>query len=299
MENYMTLIRTPEERFKNLNGYTFAPNYLEINGARVHYLDEGAGEVILCLHGEPTWSFLYRKMIPILAGSGRVIAPDFIGFGKSDKYTEMSDYSFQMHRDTLTTFIEKLDLHNITVIVQDWGGLLGLRVATEMPQRFARLVILNTFLPTGEEKPSRAFKVWQAYSQRADVLDIGRVIDSACITDLSDEVIRGYEAPFPGKEYMAGAKIFPSLVPTEPHHPGVDSMKHARAVLSHWTKPAIVMFSDKDPILGGADKFFRRLIPTTQDQPEITIHNAGHFLQEDKGEEIAQHIVEFITRTPL
>lgn len=295
----MTLIRTPEERFANLIDYDFAPNYLEINGVRIHYVDEGSGEVILCLHGEPTWSFLYRKMIPILRGSGRVIAPDFIGFGKSDKYTEMSDYTFQMHRDMLVAFIEKLDLQNITVVVQDWGGLIGLRVATEMPERFARLVILNTFLPTGEEEPSRAFKVWQAYSKRVDTMDIANVIDSATVSSLTDEIKQGYDAPFPDKTYQAGAKIFPSLVPTAPDHPGVDSMKHARAVLREWDKPAIVMFSDKDPILGGARNFFRRLIPTAKDQPKIVIRDAGHFLQEDKGEEIAQHIVEFMARTPL
>jgi haloalkane dehalogenase len=293
----MPVIRTPEERFANLSGYPFEPHYLDLNDVRLHYVDEGAGQVILCLHGEPTWSYLYRKMIPILVPQGRVVAPDFIGFGKSDKYTRQDEYSFQMHCDTLLHFIEMLRLTDITVVVQDWGGLIGLRVAAEMPERFARLVILNTFLPTGEEKLNAAFTAWRLFAKSVPALPIGRIIRGATAQPVSKEIIRGYEAPFPNRRYQAGAKVFPALVPISAEMPGAAAMKRTRAVLGEWTKPALVMFSDKDPILGGAHQFFRQLIPTAREQPEITIHDAAHFLQEDKGEDIAEHIVAFLERT--
>lgn len=293
----MPLIRTPESRFKALPGYPFAPHYVEVGNGRMHYVDEGEGRPILCLHGEPTWSYLYRKMIPILAAVGRVIAPDLIGFGKSDKYTEAREYSFQMHRDALVAFIEALDLQEITVVVQDWGGLLGLRIAAEIPHRFARLVILNTFLPTGESRPSPAFTLWRLFARFTPILPIGLIVRVGTAQPLSRKVLGAYKAPFPGQRYKAGARVFPALVPVSPTMPGAAAMKQTRAALRQWQKPALVMFSDKDPILGGAHRFFRRLIPTARAQPEITIRNAGHFLQEDKGEEIATHIVTFLERT--
>jgi len=296
-ENIMSLLRTPEERFRNLPAYPFAPRYLEIGDARMHYVEEGEGSVILCLHGEPTWSYLYRKMIPTLSQAGRVLAPDWIGFGKSDKFTQPSDYSFQMHRDSLVTMIEALGLEDITVVVQDWGGLIGLRVVAEMPERFSRLIVLNTFLPTGEEEPSPAFTAWRRFAKRLPRLPIGRIIQQATVSEVSKEVLRAYEAPFPSAEYQAGAKIFPELVPIDPAMPGAAEMKRTRAVLSKWDKPTLVMFSDNDPILGGAHEFFRELIPTAKDQPKITIRDAGHFLQEDRGEEIAERIVAFLERT--
>jgi haloalkane dehalogenase len=293
----MSLIRTPEDRFENLPGFPFPPHYVEINGARVHYIDEGTGPVVLCLHGEPTWSYLYRKMIPILSPVSRVIAPDLIGFGKSDKFTEQSEYSIQMHRDTLVAFIGALELEDITLVVHDWGGLIGLRVAAEMPGLFSRLVILNTFLPTGEEKPTKAFITWKEFAHRVPRLPIGRIIQGSTVSDVPKEVLRAYEAPFPDKDYQAGAKIFPELVPIEADMPGVAEMKRARLGLKEWNKPALVMFSDSDPILGGAHQFFHDLIPSARDHPKITIRGAGHFLQEDKGEEIAEHIVAFLERT--
>jgi len=292
----MPIIRTPEERFDNLPGFPFEPHYVDVDGARMHYLDEGEGQPILCLHGEPTWSYLYRKMIPILSTAGRVIAPDYIGFGKSDKHTEQDKYTFQMHRDTLVNLIDALQLQNITVIVQDWGGMLGLRLVGEMPERFARLVILNTFLPTGARKPALAFRAWRAFARLVPSLPVGMILRLGTEQPMSKEVIRAYEAPFPSRKYKVGAKAFPQIVPVSPHIPGVESMKRARKVLGEWTKPALVMFSDNDPIMLGADRFFRRLIPSASDQPEITIRNAGHFLQEDKGEEIAQHVVDFMQR---
>lgn len=295
----MTVLRTPDERFENLPDFAFAPHYVEINGMRIHYVDEGEGELILCLHGEPSWSFLYRKMIGPLAERYRVVALDFVGFGRSDKYADMADYSFQMHRDTLVGFIEALDLWGITAVVQDWGGLIGLTVATELPERFARLVIMNTALPTGDEPMPRAFMVWRKFAQRAGTqMEIGRIFRNnlAAGGKLPDEVVAAYEAPFPDERYKAGAAVWPLLVPLEPTDAGADEMRAARRKLARWDKPALVMFSDSDPITGPAAAWFRRLIPTARLQPEITIQQAAHFLQEEKGEEVAAHILQFMKR---
>lgn len=295
----MTILRTPEERFQKLPDYDFAPHYIDIGDTRMHYIEEGCGdEIVLCLHGEPTWSFLYRHMIPPLARGFRVVSPDMIGFGKSDKYAAPADYSFQMHYDKLVGLIEALDLRNITLVCQDWGGLLGLTIAANHGDRFARLVVLNTFLPTGEEKISDAFMHWRAFSQKVGMrMQVGRLVAQTITNyDVPAEIVAAYDAPYPDDSYKAGAAVFPSLVPISPDMPGAKEMKAARNALSHWSKPALVMFSDGDPILGGAANFFRRLIPTAADQPEITIRGAGHFLQEEKGAEIAAEVIAFIKR---
>jgi len=297
----MPIISTPMERFENLPDYDFEPHYMMVGKCRVHYVDEGEGEVVLCLHGEPSWSFLYRKMIPLLAARHRVVAPDFIGFGKSDKYTEMEEYSFQMHRDTLVDFINKLALDDITLVCQDWGGLIGLRVASELPDRFARLVIMNTGLPTGEMPMGEGVMTWRSYVENTPDLPIGQIMQMAMADPdhLTPELVAAYEAPFPDRRYKAGAQTWPLLVPTKPDDPGADSMRKARDVFSKWTKPCLVMFSDGDPVTRGGDVLLRELIPSAKEQPEILIEGAGHFLQEEKGEEIARHILDFMERTPL
>lgn len=297
----MTLLRTPDERFRDLPGFPYEPRYLDWKGARVHYIDEGHGEPILCLHGEPTWSYLYRKMIPPLAAAHRVIAPDFLGFGRSDKFASIDDYSFQMHVHMLHGFIAGLGLHGVTLVCQDWGGLIGLRVAAEAPDRFARLVIMNTGLPTGDEPASDAFLAWRDFAVRVDDLPIGLIMRRTLANgdQVPEPVIAAYEAPFPDASYKAGARAFPRLVPISPDDPGSEGMRRTRARLAEWTRPALVLFSDGDPITRGGDRFFRRLIPSAALQPEITIRGGSHFLQEDKGEEIAAEILSFLARSPV
>ncbi len=297
-ENW-NVIRTPDDCFSNLPAFPYAAHYVTIDGLRIHYIDEGTGQIVLCLHGEPTWAFLYRKMIPLLTTAGyRVIAPDFVGFGRSDKYVQREAYSFQMHYKILLGLIYALKLQEITLIVHDWGGLIGLPVAAFNPAPFARLVILNTFLPTGEEKVTEGFLAWRMIAEKKELI-ASRSLKHGCFNgeDLPEDVIRAYDAPFPDARYKAGMQAFPLLVPIAPTDPGAKEMKDARRKLRSWNKPAIVIFAPDDPVLGAAGDFFRKLLPTAKDQPIIRIRKALHFLQEDKGEEVAQHIIDFISRT--
>lgn len=296
----MESLRTPDERFVNLPGYDFAPHYIEVNGLRVHHVDEGPPDAnpVLLLHGEPSWSYLYRKMIPVITDAGhRAVAPDFIGFGRSDKLVSRDDYSYQMHVDILAEFVERLDLRRITLFGQDWGGLIGLRVAAEHENRFARIVAGNTGLPTGDMSPPEAFLRWQRFSQEVPELDIGRLINGACVTNLPPEVIEAYDAPFPDNRYKAGARVFPALVPTSPDDPASEANRRAWEVFRRWEKPFLTAFSDGDPITRGGDRIFQSQVPGARGQPHTTITGAGHFLQEDKGEELAAVIVDFIART--
>ena len=297
----MPLIRTPEDRFDNLEKYPFAPHYVTVDGVRVHYVDEGHGDnVIFCLHGEPTWSYLYRHMIPLLAKSNRVIAPDLIGFGKSDKFTEMSDYSIALQIRAMTSLIEQLNLSNITLVCQDWGGVIGLPLATQLDNRFSRLVILNTALPTADRPITEGFKQWREFVQKTGKdLIASKVIEFSIINKdlLTPEVLRAYDAPFPNPDYTAAIAVYPLLIPIQETDAGVDIMREAREKLANWHKPALVMFSDMDVVLGGGDRFFRKHIPSAKDQPVISIEGAGHFLQEEKGEAIAGHILDFLART--
>lgn len=297
----MDVLRTPDERFSNLPRFPFAPHYVEIRSLRMHYVDEGPrdGEPVLLLHGEPSWSYLYRKMIPVLVDAGlRAVAPDFFGFGRSDKPASRDDYSYQFHVETLWEFVQALDLQGITLVGQDWGGLIGLRVAAEHPERFARIVAANTFLPTGDRPPGEAFLRWQRFSQEAPELPIGFIVSRGCVSELPPEVVAAYDAPFPDERYKAGARAFPLLVPTRPDDPASEANRRAWAVLERWEKPFLTAFSDSDPITRGADAIFRERVPGARGQPHVTIEGAGHFLQEDKGEELARVIVEFVRANP-
>jgi haloalkane dehalogenase len=298
-------LRTPDSAFENLPGYSFEPHYVEINGARLHYIDEGQGEVILCLHGEPSWSYLYRKFFPLLTQNYRVIAPDFLGFGKSDKPVNDDDCTYRFHFETLKAFVEQLDLQNITLVVQDWGGLIGLPFACTFPERFKRLVIMNTALPSGkgirnitELIKSFSFFMWRRASAGLVKKPIGTIIQMGCKTKLPPDVKNAYSVPFPDNSYKAAARKFPHLVPTSPRDEATPFMQLARKVLAGWDKPVQIIFSDGDPITGHLDKFFFKLIPSAAKNPIIKITGAGHFLQEDKGEEIAEHINRFIASNP-
>ncbi len=298
----MEVLRTPDERFANLPDYPFAPHYAEIDGLRIHYVDEGQAdaEPVLMLHGEPSWSYLYRKMIPIIVAAGyRAIAPDLVGFGRSDKPTQRTDYTYQRHVDWMAGLLEALDLKQATLVCQDWGGLIGLRVAAEHEDRFARIVTANTFLPTGDQPAGEAFLRWQRYSQEVPDFHAGGVIKGGCVTPLAPEVIEAYNAPYPDDSYKAGARQFPTLVPTSPDDPASAPNRQAWGVLQRWEKPFLCAFSDSDPITRGGDRFFQNVVPGAKGQPHTTIVGAGHFLQEDKGPELAQVIVAFLNSTKL
>jgi haloalkane dehalogenase len=293
----MKILRTPEEHFDNLPDYRFEPNYIEVDGLRMHYVDEGPrdGETVLMLHGEPSWSFLYRHMIPLFVQAGhRAIAPDLIGFGKSDKPSETEDYTYQRFVDWTKGWMDALSLENITLICQDWGSLIGLRLVAEHPERFARVVVGNGGLPTGSEKMSEAFTAWQEFSQKVSRLQIGRIVQNGTTTKLSKEVVKGYDAPFPEEEYKAGARIFPALVPTTPEDPAASANRQAWKALRKFEKPVLTAFSDSDPITSGGERIIQRLIAGAKDQPHTTIKDAGHFLQEDKGPELAKVVIDFM-----
>lgn len=293
-------LRTPDDRFENLPGYDFKPQYAAIDRLRVHYLDEGPADAnpVLMLHGEPSWCYLYRKMIPVLTAAGhRCIAPDLIGFGRSDKLAKREDYSFQFHVDVMTQFVQALDLTGITLVCQDWGSLIGLRVAAENPERFDRIVLANGGLPTGDQAAGDAFLKWREFSQTVEEFHIGGIIKGACVSELSQDIIDAYDAPFPDETYKEGARIFPVLVPITPDDPAAPANRKAWEALRKWDKPFLTAFSDSDPVTKGGEAVFQKLVPGTQGQPHTTIVGAGHFLQEDKGEELAQRVNEFIAST--
>jgi haloalkane dehalogenase len=297
----MNVLRTPDERFANLPGWTFAPHYVDVaSNIRMAYVDEGQryAAPVLLLHGEPSWSYLYRKMIPILVAAGhRVVAPDLVGFGRSDKPSERADYTYQAHVDWMAAFVGAIDLQKTTLVCQDWGGLIGLRIVAEHEARFARVVAANTFLPTGDRKPSPAFFAWQEFSQRVPELPVGKIVQTGCVTPLPDDVVRAYDAPFPDESYKAGARQFPMLVPTSPDDPAAPANRKAWTVLEKWSKPFLTAFSDKDPVTAGADRVLQKLIPGARDQAHVTIEGGGHFLQEDRGEELARVTADFIARS--
>jgi haloalkane dehalogenase len=287
------VFRTPDERFEGLPGYAFEPHYAEADGLRLHYVDEGEGEPVVCFHGEPTWAYLYRKMVPPLVEAGhRVVCPDYAGFGRSDKPTERGWYTYDRHVELTSRLLASLDLRGATVVVQDWGGPIGLRWTVENPDRVARLVVLNTGLFTG--RVSKGFLDWRDFAERNPDLPIGFVVNGATATELPEDVVRGYEAPFPNAEAKAGAAQFPLIVPTSDADPGAAEMRAVADELSRWDKPALVAFSDSDPVFPypRAGQAFCDLIPAAGEQ--VRIEGAAHFLQEDRGERIAEEIVRFV-----
>jgi haloalkane dehalogenase len=286
----MDVFRTPDERFADLPGYDFEPRYAEVDGLRLHYVDEGEGRPVVCFHGEPSWAYLYRKMVPPLVAAGhRVICPDMAGFGRSDKPTERGWYTYDRHLALMAGLLDQLDVRDAVAVVQDWGGPIGLRWAVENEDRAGALAILNTGLFTG--RVSKGFMAWRDFAERNPDLPVGFVIQSATTTELSDDVIAGYEAPFPTPESKAGAAQFPLLVPISEEQPGAAEMRAVMDDLSRWEKPALVAFSDSDPVFPypKAGQVFVDRIPGAGEQ--VCIEGAAHFLQEDRGERIAQEIL--------
>lgn len=285
-------MRTPDERFAQLPGFSHAPRYLEWQGLRAHYVDEGKGDrVFLCLHGEPTWSYLYRRMIPpFLASGARVVAPDFLGFGRSDKPVEESFYTFEMHRTFLLQFIERLDLTRITLVVQDWGGLLGLTLPMEMPERFERLLVMNTALGTGDVPLSEGFVAWRAYVNKTPDLPCGKLMQRTC-PHLTPAEADAYDAPYPDTASKAGARAFPNLVPDRPDAPGAALSRKARDWwMSAWKGESFMAIGAKDPVLG--PPVMNALRKWIRNCPEPYVHpEGGHFLQE-WGEDIAREVLE-------
>ncbi|WP_273443897.1 haloalkane dehalogenase [Neolewinella agarilytica] len=294
----MHFLRTPDDRFKNLSDYNFAPNYVDVShGLRMHYLDvnPGADQLIVCLHGEPSWSYLYRKMIPLLVAEGyRVIAPDLIGFGKSDKPVAESDYTYQRHVDWVRELLfDHLNLRNINLFIQDWGGLIGLRLLAEHTDRFKRIAAANTFMPTGDQNLGQGFEQWKAMTATMDPFPVGSLLQVGTVSQLSIQEMAAYDAPFPDETYKAGVRVFPSLVPSRPNDPATPANRAAWAKLRELQLPFLTLFSDSDPITIGVEKYFQKSIPGARGQPHLILKGGGHFLQEDCAREIVAALIPF------
>lgn len=296
----MEILRTPDERFENLPDYAFQPHYAELkSGLRLHYIDEGPRDArpVVMMHGEPSWSYLYRHMIPPVADGGyRVIAPDLIGFGKSDKPAALQDYSYDAHVGWMLEWFDSLDLTGVVLFCQDWGGLIGLRLVAARPEQFSAVVAGNTMLPTGQGTPSEAFLQWQQFSQTVPEFPTGKILQGATVRELSEAEVAAYDAPYPNEVYKAGARIFPALVPTAEDNPGAADNRQAWTVLSQWEKPFVTCFSDQDPVTKGGDAIFQKRVPGTKDQPHRVIKGGGHFLQEDKPDELAALILDVASK---
>jgi haloalkane dehalogenase len=306
----MKLLRTPEERFEKIPDFPFEPHYIEVDEIRIHYVDEGSNdeEVILLMHGEPSWSFLYRLMIPPLVKAGfRVVVPDLVGFGRSDKPTEQSDHTYAKHVDWMTKWMLSIDLKNITLFCQDWGSLIGLRMAIENQARFKRIVLSNGGLPTGAtdglvsdqaNENFERFKQWREFSRTTPSLPIKMILQMGTFTKLSRDVLKAYDAPFPDESFKAGARIMPSRVPITPDDPEREANTIAREQFKKWNKPFLTAFGDSDPITSGGDLMWHDLVPGAKGQKHTTIKNASHFVQEDGGPELAEIIINFIKDNP-
>ena len=299
----METLRTPDERFADLPDFPYAPHYAEISDQdggtlRVHYLDEGPrdGAPVLLLHGEPVWSYLYRSVMPpLLAAGHRVIVPDQVGFGRSDKPTQKSDYTYARHVAWMSALIfNELNLEDITFFGQDWGGLIGLRLVAAQPERFARVAISNTGLPTGDHPASEAFLQWQAFSQTSPEFSVGKIASGGSVQGFSEQTMAAYDAPFPDDSYKAGARIWPSLVCTSPDDVEASANREAWEALKKFDRPFLCCFGDQDPVTLGGDRPFRKLVPGAQNQPHTTMEGGGHFVQEDCGPELGALLVDFI-----
>lgn len=300
----MQLLRTPDDRFDNLPDYPFKPHYLEIRdqfedaSIRIHTIDEGGADSqpVLMLHGEPTWSYLYRKMVaPFVKGGYRVVVPDLPGFGKSDKPSRRSDYTYARHVAWMHDWLQAMDLRDIILICQDWGGLIGLRLVAAEPQRFARVVTSNTMLPTGDHSPGEAFMKWQKFSQEVPVFPTGKIVGGGTVKGLPDEVIAAYDAPFPDESFKEGARQFPVLVPTTPDNPESQANREAWNVLMGFEKPWLCAFGDSDPITSAAAPVIQKLVPGCHGQPHTTLQGGGHFIQEDCGEELMRVVLRWLS----
>ncbi len=291
------VLRTPDHRFEALPDFPWAPRYTELDGLRVARVDEGPRDApaVVLLHGEPSWSFLYRKMIPTLLDAGlRVVAPDLVGFGRSDKPADPRAYTYQRHVDWLRAHLRALDLRGATLFCQDWGGLLGLRLAAEETGLFARVCAANTYLPTGDERVPTAFHIWKNFAKYTPWFPIGRIVGSGCARGLDPAARRAYDAPFPGARYEAGARAFPALVPVRPDDPASAANRAAWETLSRWDAPFLTLFGRNDPITRGAERRLQHRIPGAKGQPHELLRGAGHFLQEDVGPELAARLVAWV-----
>lgn len=295
----MPALRTPDSRFENLPDFPFAPRYQIVDGLRMHYVDEGARDAapVLMLHGEPTWSYLYRKMIPVITRAGfRALAPDLIGFGRSDKPSARTDYSYQRHIDWLVAWIEALGLKGITLVCQDWGALLGLRIAAEHEHRFSRIVVANGFLPTARHPLPAAFRIWRAFALHSPWFPVGRIVAVGSVAPLPAAVRAAYDAPFPSEKYKAGARAFPRLVPGDESDPAIPANRAAWERLGQWRKPLLTVFGKGDPIMRGADRVLQNHVPGATGLPHARLR-AGHFIQEDQGAEFAARVVDLMRTT--
>ena len=295
-------LRTDEACFAQVPDFPYTPHYVTVGGLRIAFIDEGpqGAPTVLLMHGEPAWSFLYRKMIPVLLQAGfRVIAPDLVGFGRSDKPTRAADYSYLNHVLWMTAWMEAMDLQQVTLFCQDWGSLIGLRLAAAAPQRFDRIVLANGGLPTGTAALPRAFKIWRAFARYSPWFPIGRIVKSGCVDGLTPQEVAAYDAPFPTRRHRLGARLFPSFVPTTPDDPERARNEAAWEVFKRWERPFLTLFSNRDPVTRGGCRIWQTQVPGAQGQPHAITRGAGHFLQEDRGVEVAQAMAAFIHATRL
>ena len=293
----MKVLRTPDERFEGLDAYPYPPRYTDIGGLRMHHVEAGpsSGAPVLLLHGEPTWSYLYRHMLPVIAAAGhRAIAPDLIGCGRSDKPASTRDYSYEAHVAWMAAWIEANALTGITLVCQDWGSLIGLRLVAEHPGRFARVVVANGFLPTGDRPLPLAFKLWQAFARFSPLFPVRAIVRAGCARRVSREALRGYAAPFPSGKYKAAVRAFPRIVPSSPNDPAAPANRRAWELLREWRKPFLTAFGSGDPIFRGFDRILQQRIPGAAGQSHQLLRGAGHFIQEDAGPELAEIVVRFI-----